>query len=345
MAMAIGALSKPGETYSMTTDHEGEEEARRYRTPHDEYLAEMADEIGDDASDKMKAALANGMLLPALATRQEIMECIGLARKRGNEGLRERNYLLLRMFYATGVRKAEMGSLQMCDIMDNRRLRVRLGKEGKDRLVAVDTGTMALLRAYIESLPPKERAPNQPIFPLSIKQLYNIVKDTGKDAGLVEKYNGMERHFSPHVLRHCFATHATERGMKPFILKKLLGHEHMKTTEMYVHLSMDDVLEEYDNTNPLEHPRRGELPDPEMGDRPPLCRYPGRSAPESEQKEWMVNYIRQAPLDIIQALAVLASGMAPAAVLAERAQTEEPSDDEVLAAYDATHPLEEMGED
>ena len=61
----------------------------------------------------------------------------------------------------------------------------------------------------------------------------------------------MDRKFSPHSLRHAFATHAFENGMRVFILKRLLGHEYIGTTQIYVNTATTLNITEYNLTNPI----------------------------------------------------------------------------------------------
>ena len=59
------------------------------------------------------------------------------------------------------------------------------------------------------------------IFKISIRQLRRIVEKAGTITGISEKYEAMNRVFSAHSLRHAFATHCYENGMRIFTLKKL----------------------------------------------------------------------------------------------------------------------------
>jgi len=62
----------------------------------------------------------------------------------------------------------------------------------------------------------------------------------------------MERYFSPHSFRHAYATHSYENGMRVFTLKKLLGHEWLETTTIYIYTAMKYEIEEYRGTGPLK---------------------------------------------------------------------------------------------
>ncbi|MBI2264684.1 MAG: tyrosine-type recombinase/integrase [Armatimonadetes bacterium] len=72
------------------------------------------------------------------------------------------------------------------------------------------------------------------VFGLTLRQLRRIVERAADIVGIPQRYKAMERIFSPHSLRHAFATHSYENGMRVLTLKKLLGHEFLGTTEIYI---------------------------------------------------------------------------------------------------------------
>jgi integrase/recombinase XerD len=95
------------------------------------------------------------------------------------------------------------------------------------------------------------RAPGEPIIGLQTRQLHRIVREYGLQTGLVQKYEAMMRSFSPHSLRHAFATHRHDAGMDLAVLQKLLGHRYLTTTMIYVQTSMRDASKQYRKSDPL----------------------------------------------------------------------------------------------
>jgi site-specific recombinase XerD len=63
---------------------------------------------------------------------------------------------------------------------------------------------------------------------------------------------GIERAASPHTLRHSFATHMLERGADLMVIKELLGHENLSTTQIYTNVSMEHVRQTYEDSHPRD---------------------------------------------------------------------------------------------
>jgi integrase/recombinase XerD len=149
--------------------------------------------------------------------------------------------------YTTGIRLAEEENLNVADInFEDRTLFVRMGKEGKDRYVCVDAETLEMLETWID-----DRELTDSLFDISDRQVARIIEGAAKMTGVAQKYAGMKRRFSPHSLRHSYATHCYENGMKLFALKKLMGHEYLGTTLQYVETAMAFEREEYEKAGPL----------------------------------------------------------------------------------------------
>ena len=208
----------------------------RKLTPAREVFEELVDELGD--------AALTGKHLPAVPTRREIRRLIQAARP-------PRDRLIMRLLYATGVRVGELVKLQAADVRSDLTVFIRSGKEDKDRYVCVDPATMRMLERWIAADPNRES-----LLDISVRQVNRLVKEYAGPLGLVEKYEQMNRSFSPHSFRHAFATHSYENGMDLYVLKKLMGHEFLTTTEIYVATSMRYARKVYRKTNELCRKRR-----------------------------------------------------------------------------------------
>lgn len=211
---------------------------RYYSSWQEEIYWELKDEIGK------KKSFRYDRLLPVVLTREECVELTNSFQK-GKKA--QRNRLIVRVLYSTGMRIGELENIKLCDMnFKKRTLFIREGKGSKDRYVLFDRKTLKDIKEYIEIEKVEGRLLN-----VKKRQTQYIIEKAGRTTGISKKYEDMDRKFSAHSLRHAFATHCFENGMDLFILKKLLGHEYFETTEIYVNTSMKFDKEKYDLTNPF----------------------------------------------------------------------------------------------
>ncbi|MEM1635316.1 MAG: site-specific integrase [Thermosphaera sp.] len=145
--------------------------------------------------------------------------------------------LILRLLLDTGLRSKEILSLRVGDIdFDNGVIKVVEGKYGKERYVTASSDTFKLIESWIKlnNLARDDRLVN-----LTYGGLYKKLKRLALRAGIPP---GKVR---PHVLRHTFATRALRSGISLPSLQRLLGHTDIRTTQVYLHLTIDDIKREY----------------------------------------------------------------------------------------------------
>jgi integrase/recombinase XerD len=132
--------------------------------------------------------------------------------------------------YGSGLRISESVSLQIPDIDSHRMLiRVQQGKGGKDRYTVLSPGLLELLRAYYRVVRPA----GEWLFPSWRPHLHlsaGAVQTACREAW---KQSGLGKRVTPHVLRHCFATHLLENGTDTRVIQVLLGHSSIDTTARY----------------------------------------------------------------------------------------------------------------
>ena len=169
--------------------------------------------------------------LPAILSQEEVAQLIQAA---GTSFHRT----LLMTLYATGVRRAELTHLKVSDIDSQRMvIHVQGGKGRKDREVMLSPKLLEELREHWRRLP---RKPSAWLFPgnrwhtadtpIDTKVVWNACQEAAQRAGL-------QKDVHPHTLRHCFATHLLEEGADLRIIQILLGHNDLKETARYLHLS------------------------------------------------------------------------------------------------------------
>jgi integrase/recombinase XerC len=156
-----------------------------------------------------------------------------------------RDRALLELFYASGVRVAELAGLDLEDVELREGTARVLGKGGKERMVPIGRQAVLALRAY---LGPREGTTG-PLFlnerggRLTVRSLHRIVRARARAAGI-------QRRVTPHTLRHTFATHLLDAGADLRLIQELLGHARLGTTQKYTHVSTERLMKVYDAAHP-----------------------------------------------------------------------------------------------
>jgi integrase/recombinase XerC len=169
--------------------------------------------------------------------------------------LGKRDRAMLELMYATGVRVAELTTLNVADVdFSNQLVRVT-GKRRKQRIVPFGDPAGEAIRNYLSvrdkflfNAPISERD-DEALF-LNYKGTRITTRSVGR---MVDKYirlcAGMHN-ISPHALRHSFATHLLDSGADLRDIQELLGHARLSTTQVYTHVSMEKLIEVYDKAHP-----------------------------------------------------------------------------------------------
>jgi len=169
--------------------------------------------------------------------------------------LGKRDRAMLELMYATGVRVAELTTMNLADIdFRNQLIRVT-GKRRKQRIVPFGDPAASAIRDYLKVR--DKFLLNSPISKRDDEALflnYQGTRITTRSVGrMVEKYikicAGVHR-ISPHALRHSFATHLLDSGADLRDIQELLGHARLSTTQVYTHVSMEKLVKVYDKAHP-----------------------------------------------------------------------------------------------
>ena len=180
--------------------------------------------------------------LPIVLSQEEVGRLIDSA-----SNLLHRTMLMT--LYSTGIRRAELCRLQVCDIDSQRKLiHIRAGKGGRDRDVPLSPKLLETLREYWRWMKPKTW-----LFPGTVKNWRADVPISDKipwhACREAAHRAGIKKHVSPHTLRHSWATHLLEGGADLRTIQVLLGHAKLEHTIVYLHLSQKHLTAV---ANPLE---------------------------------------------------------------------------------------------
>ncbi|MFC2017193.1 tyrosine-type recombinase/integrase [Chloroflexota bacterium] len=134
-----------------------------------------------------------------------------------------RDSLMVALALKTGMRRSELGNLEVKDIHQGFLL-VRNGKGGKDRVIPLAPAIVGRLQNFIQGKQPDEK-----VFSLKPACISNKIRQFARKAGL----DG----FHTHTMRHKFATDLLERGANVKQVQELLGHDNLATTEVYLSIT------------------------------------------------------------------------------------------------------------
>jgi site-specific recombinase XerD len=163
--------------------------------------------------------------LPNFLTFDEVKKLIEVT-----HNLKHKSIIML--LYSGGLRLSEVINLKITDIDSNSMtITIRQAKGKKDRQVMLSEHFLICLRQYyIQYKPSYYLFEGQNSIQYSGRSIQQIVKESAIKSEI-------KKTVSPHVLRHSFATHLLEAGTDIRYIQELLGHNHVKTTQIYTHIS------------------------------------------------------------------------------------------------------------
>jgi integrase/recombinase XerD len=190
--------------------------------------------IKEDPTETIEMPKA-GRKLPQWLTLEEVESLLKAPDLTTPTGFRDR--AMLELLYATGLRVSELVGLKLDQIHLTEGYLLAFGKGSKERLVPMGRSAIDWVRQYLEG--PRNlllKGKNLPHLFISQKrtaltrqQFWNLIKRLALQARI-------QKHLSPHTLRHSFATHLLERGADLRAVQTLLGHSDIATTQIYTHV-------------------------------------------------------------------------------------------------------------
>jgi integrase/recombinase XerD len=169
-----------------------------------------------------------------------------------------RDRAVLELLYSTGIRKRELVNLTVGDFrLESHELLIVNGKGGKDRVVPVGEWACYFTEAYVKNVRPWQACSptEEALFvqhrngrPLSPRAVGDIVERATLKSGV-------GRRVSPHTFRNTMATHMLRNHADLRHIQAILGHKSLRSTQVYTHVSIEDLKEVVRRSHP--HGRRG----------------------------------------------------------------------------------------
>ncbi len=187
-------------------------------------------------------------LLPKVLKEREVGQLLRTVSGWKTDWLKVRDRAIMELLYASGMRRAEIASIDLADVdLRTRTIRV-MGKGRKQRLVIINRTTAAAIRDYLNVRP---RSDDDAVFlghtghRLSTRHIWEIFRR-------IRALSGLDAKASPHTLRHSFATHLLEHGVDLITIQELLGHASVATTQIYTNVSFEHKRRAYDEGHPRD---------------------------------------------------------------------------------------------
>ena len=162
-----------------------------------------------------------------------------------------RNKAMLELMYSSGLRVSELINVKIHDIdVSSCTIRI-MGKGSKERIVPLGDYAIKYIEIYLKEHRDKlvKKELNDYLFlnnhgkKMTRQGFFKIIK-------IIAKEQNIKTEFSPHTLRHSFATHLLNGGADLRSIQEMLGHSDISTTQIYTHVSKEQIKENYNNYHP-----------------------------------------------------------------------------------------------
>lgn len=198
--------------------------------------------LRDDPSELLEAPTV-GEHLPEVLSTEEIdrMEAaIDLSKWEG-----QRNKAIIEVLFSCGLRVSELVNLKFNDIFEREKFLRIIGKGDKERLVPISDSALHEIQLWLYDRNLMKIKPGEQDYVflnrrgahLTRTMILIMIKRTAEEAGITKTV-------SPHTLRHSFATELLKGGADLRAIQEMLGHENIKTTQIYTHIDITTLREE-----------------------------------------------------------------------------------------------------
>ena len=186
--------------------------------------------------------------LPKILTEDEVLNLLDIEL---TDNFSYRNKAMLELMYATGLRVSELVDLKLQDVDLNQDIIRTMGKGSKERIIPIGDYAKEYLEKYIYEYRGTmlKKTINEYLFlnnhgnKMTRQGFFKIIKKIAKEKGI-------DKDLSPHTLRHSFASHLLKYGADLRTIQELLGHSDISTTQIYTHITNEELKKNYENFHP-----------------------------------------------------------------------------------------------
>jgi integrase/recombinase XerC len=189
--------------------------------------------------------------LPRFLTVDEVFHLLAQPQDQSFGALRDR--AILELFYSAGLRLAELAGLNLGDLNLSEGVVRVWGKGAKERLAFLGQPARKAVASYLprrEQLLRSGAGAEQPALFVNARGGRLSTRGVARVVAKWARVAGLSQGFTPHALRHSFATHLLEGEAELRAVQELLGHAQISSTQRYLHLNLDYLMAEYDRAHP-----------------------------------------------------------------------------------------------
>ncbi|MDO4963516.1 MAG: site-specific tyrosine recombinase XerD [bacterium] len=186
--------------------------------------------------------------LPKVLTEDEVFKLLDI---KLTDNFSYRNKAMIELLYATGIRVSELVNLKLQDVDFNDDIIRVFGKGSKERIIPIGDYSKEFLNKYICEYRPSmlKGKTVEYLFlnnhgnKMTRQGFFKLIKKLAMECGI-------KKEISPHILRHSFASHLLKYGADLRTIQELLGHSSISTTQIYTHVTNEELKNNYENYHP-----------------------------------------------------------------------------------------------
>ena len=212
------------------------------------------DDINENPIENMKTPRYD-KTLPSYFTEDDIKQLLSIPDITTKFGIR--NLAVLELIYSCGLRISEVSGGLLSNLNLNKKLIKVFGKRSKERIIPLTDASVKALRAYLKVRPRFDTLQSNYIF---LTKSGNQMQ-TSELRYMIQRYISLitsKKGYSPHTIRHSFATHMLNDGADLRSIQEMLGHANLSSTEIYTHVSLKEIKQQYHNNHPRSKKKKQE---------------------------------------------------------------------------------------